>query len=166
MGWLYESENHTKRDLIQNNTKSWKHQNASGECIAHCIRGTVLWSVWEIYCAPSGHFERYIRCDLTGKMPNGGPWGYKDMDESMHPYQYSCPLSYLKMVPKVLCADWRAGVQEFHAKRNRKVLLGATYDLPHSTLGHITIKCTRPLVGVGSDGRRYHVRKAQLGKVL
>ena len=116
MGRYYPHHCHTKRDLIQELTHNWISLRSSGQCLASCIRGNVLWSVWEIYYAYTGHFERYIRCDLMNKMIDGGPWGYKDMDESMHPYYYSCPLKYLDMVP-VKHAGWRKKVQEYHMMR-------------------------------------------------
>ena len=52
-------------------------------------------------------------------------WGYKDMEESMHPYYYSCPLSYLELVPIDQYggnAAWRAGVQQYHALQAEKRL--------------------------------------------
>ena len=34
----------------------------------------------------------------------------------MHPYYYTCPLSYLDLAPEQ-SADWRAGVRAYHARR-------------------------------------------------
>jgi hypothetical protein len=34
----------------------------------------------------------------------------------MHPYYYSCPLSYLDLAPEQ-SADWRAGVRAYHVRR-------------------------------------------------
>ncbi|CDN89632.1 hypothetical protein [Hydrogenophaga intermedia] len=34
-----------------------------------------------------GQSLRYIRCDLLER--SGGQWGYKSLDESMHPYYYT-----------------------------------------------------------------------------
>ena len=61
-----------------------------------------------------GQSLRYIRCDLLER--SGGQWGYKPLDESMHPYYYTCPLSYLDLAPEQ-SADWRAGVRAFHTRR-------------------------------------------------
>jgi hypothetical protein len=116
MGWYYPHHCHTKRDLIQELTRDWTSLRSSGQCLASCIRGDTLWSVWEIYYAYTGHFESYIRCDLMGKMPDGGPWGYKDMDEAIHPVRYSCPLKYLDMAPSVR-PDWRDKVRVYHKAR-------------------------------------------------
>jgi len=116
MGWLY-TDGQTRRELIESRTKGWKSKSGSATCIAHCTRGNVLWAVWEIYRQSTGAFERLITCDL---MQNYGGWGYKDMDESMHPFYYSCPLKYLKMVPEVQSQAWRNGVKKYHAKRKLK----------------------------------------------
>ncbi len=90
--------------------------------IAHALRGNVLWSVVEMtakaegvhHDLAAGQSPRYIRCDLLER--SGGQWGHKPLDESMHPYYYSCPLSYLDLAPEQ-SADWRAGVRAYHARR-------------------------------------------------
>ena len=59
-----------------------------------------FWSVTQVTAKADGvHRDlapgqslRYIRCDLLQR--SGGQWGYKPLDESMHPYYYSCPVSY------------------------------------------------------------------------
>ncbi|MCS7637428.1 hypothetical protein N0390_33235, partial [Pseudomonas aeruginosa] len=97
-------------------------ERASVKVIAHALRGNVLWSVTEVtakvegvhrHLAP-GQSLRYIRCDLLER--SGGRWGYKPLDESMHPYYYTCPLSYLDLAPEQ-STDWRAGVRAYHARR-------------------------------------------------
>ena len=82
----------------------------------------MLWSVVELTAKVEGvHRDlapgqslRYIRCDLLER--SGNQWGYKPLEESMHPYYYSCPLSYLDLAPEQ-SADWRAGVRAYHARR-------------------------------------------------
>ena len=40
------------------------------------------------------------------------------MDESVHPFFYSCPLGYLEMVPIETSGgnpEWRVGVRAYHA---------------------------------------------------
>jgi len=99
-------------------------------CLAHCYRGGafsgVLWAVWERTFIGNGQqakpVERWITCDLLRHQRDYG-WGYKDMDESMHPYQYSCPLKYLALVPIETYggnAEWREGVRAYHARQREK----------------------------------------------
>lgn len=111
MGWYYRNGG-TRRDLIEERTKGWERNGVVSECLAHCCRGNVLWAVWE-----QQHplwTSRFISCDL---MEYRGGWGYKPMEEAMHPYYYTCPISYLRMVPFVASAEWRELVREHHARK-------------------------------------------------
>ena len=126
MGWLF-TLGQTKKDLVARRTKAWDHATPDGAvitsvCLRHCYRGNaftgVLWTVWERTFTkdeqPVKPHERWIGCDLL-RYRKGDGWGYKDMEESMHPYYYSCPLGYLELVP-VACEKWREGVRSYHAR--------------------------------------------------
>jgi hypothetical protein len=118
--------------LIAERTKDWETTGPEGstvasKCLAHCYRGNtysgVLWAVWERRIIKDGvqvrPVERWITCDLLRYQRDYG-WGYKDMDESAHPYYYSCPLKYLGMVPIDQYGgnkDWREGVRANHARK-------------------------------------------------
>ncbi len=65
--------------------------------------GNTLW-VWH---SGKGGTDDWIGCYLLTCYQ--GEWGYKPMDESMHPFYYSCPKSWFTDVPAV-CEEWRAGV--------------------------------------------------------
>lgn len=136
MGWLF-TQGQTRKQLIESRAKDWEVTHTEGKyagvtvtskCIAHCYRGGrffgVLWTVWEQNFTMEGQeyrpTERWIGCDLLQFQRNFG-WGYKDMDESMHPYYYSCPLSYLEKVP-VANEEWRKKVRERHAQRKAQRL--------------------------------------------
>jgi len=73
-------------------------------------RGPVLWTVRESR-SPDGSTRRWIGCDILRRQPGFG-WGYKPMEEAMHPFTYHCPLEFLTMVPAV-CAEWRDGVHRY-----------------------------------------------------
>lgn len=129
MGWLFSSR-WTRRDLIAERSRDWEHQRDDGllvvsKCLAQCYRGGVfsgvLWSVWERTFVkvgqPTEPEQRWISCDLLRY--EGGEWGYKDMEESMHPYYYSCPLGYIDLVPIEKYgghAEWRELVRSYHAR--------------------------------------------------
>ena len=133
MGWLF-TYGRTRKGLIAERAANWERTADDGlavksTCLAHCYRGGrfsgVLWAVWERTFTKDGQTaqptERWITCDLL-RYRDGG-WGYKDMDESMHPYFYSCPLGYLKMVPIDQFggnAEWREGVRHYHAHQTEK----------------------------------------------
>lgn len=130
MGWTFGWGN--LRALINDRIKGWKNINAKtgltveSVCIAKCFRGNplfsgTLWMVWEQTFTKDGvetNKKCFIECDLL--RCTGGEWGYKDMEESMHPYYYNCPMKYLSMTP-VECPEWREGVQEYHRKRREKL---------------------------------------------
>lgn len=97
--------------------------------LAHCYRGggsQASWTVFERDFTKDGAevqlTERRIGCDLLRSQAGFG-WGYKDMDESMHPYFYSCRLKYLDLVPiEKFCGhpEWRANVRRFHRRQAEK----------------------------------------------
>lgn len=139
MGWLF-TPGVRRQELIGERSRSWERTLDDGTtvkstCLAHCYRGNmfsgVLWSVWErTFSAADGidesRSERWIQCDLLRYSRCNDGWGYKDMEESMHPYYYSCPLKYLEMVPIDPYGgneEWRKIVAEHHAKRRRKLTL-------------------------------------------
>ena len=134
MGWLFTT-GCTRRQLIAERTKDWTREGAKGvtiatTCLAHCYRGGafsgVLWAVWERRFTKDGEevqpTERWITCDLLRYQKNFG-WGYKDLDESVHPFYYSCPLKYLDLVPLDQFGgnpEWREGVRSHHARRKER----------------------------------------------
>ena len=132
MGWTssidWRSAEDVARDRIYHNQKV-AYNGTIFNTLAHTLtkeKGTnVLWSVIEVSYTKdtdnhkAGDKIRFIGCDLIEGSRSAG-WGYKDMEESMHPYYYSCPVEYLDMAP-AKCELWRANVREFHdAKRTRR----------------------------------------------
>ena len=120
MGWYFSPQSRT--ELIAELIAPQEAERASVKVIAHTLRGNVLWSVVDVTAKADGvhlHLRpgqslRYIRCDLLQR--SGNQWGYKPLDESMHPYYYTCPLSYLELAPEQ-SADWRTGVRAYHMRR-------------------------------------------------
>jgi hypothetical protein len=89
------------------------------KCLTKCLRGNVLWSVWE-----RNDGLRYIKCDILYK-DEYGYWGHKPLDEDCGPTHYSCPLKYiLTLVPinestSEYSRNWREGVVEYHNSRRK-----------------------------------------------
>lgn len=132
MGWTYPY-GVDRKQLIAQRVEGWERDTGEmlvkSTCLKHCYRGGVfsgvLWSVWERTFTKDGDevqpSERWIQCDLL--RCDRGEWGYKDMEEAMHPYYYSCPLSYLDHVPIDRYggnAEWREQVAEHHRRRADK----------------------------------------------
>jgi len=125
MGWYFSRQ--TRDQLIRELIRPQESERARSEVIAHTLRGNVLWSVVRITVKQAGFMKlaagdsiNVIRCDLL--QGSGGEWGHKPLDESMHPYYYSCPLRYLDMAP-VRSSEWREGVRAYHAGRRKSAAL-------------------------------------------
>lgn len=117
MGWLFTHQTHSQ--LIASLIQPRSDENASLEVLEHQLATNVLWSLTRVTARKpgwnqleAGESQVFIRCDLLDHSDDG--WGYKAMEESVHPYYYSCPLRYLDLAPEQ-SADWRAGVRQFHA---------------------------------------------------
>ncbi len=131
MGWLF-TRGSTRQELIRERTRNWTAGGPDGmtvvtSCLAHCYRGGafsgVLWAVWERVFVRGGEVvkptERWIACDLLRHRRDDG-WGYKDLEEQMHPFFYSCPAKYLDLVPLETyggCKEWREGVRRYHERQ-------------------------------------------------
>jgi len=132
MGWTYP-HGVNRKQLIAQRVEGWERDTGEmlvrSTCLKHCYRGGVfsgvLWTVWERTFTTEDKevqpTERWIQCDLL--RCDGGEWGYKDMEESMGPYYFSCPLGYLELVPIDRFggnAEWREEVIEHHRRRAEK----------------------------------------------
>lgn len=101
-----------------------------------CYRGGYgsgnLWTVWEVTLEGQAESEpplyRYIELFMLqyyrGKAEELVGWGYKPIPEKDHPYFYSCPLSYLDMVPEdrypeQTRPDWRRTVRDIAGDKKR-----------------------------------------------
>ncbi|ANX03903.1 hypothetical protein [Immundisolibacter cernigliae] len=122
MGWYFSRQ--TRDQLIRELIQPQESERARSEVIAHALRGNVLWSVVRVTARQAGVLDvtegestTFIRCDLL--QGSGGEWGHKPLDESMHPYYYSCPLRYLDMAP-VRSGEWREGVRIHHEQRRTR----------------------------------------------
>jgi hypothetical protein len=100
MGWTF-TRGATQDDVIQ-------ELLADASTLEHELCGNVLWAVMQ------GRQQKFIACFLLEDGGNG--WGYKAMEEGMHPYYYDCPLRLLDLAPAV-CEKWRARVRAHHAQQ-------------------------------------------------
>ncbi len=114
MGWTF-IRGATRQDIIGELLQTSEDESGKSTVLAHCLRGNVLWSVWEFLDKKTNKSQCIIGCDLMEQHNQYG-WGYKRMEEGMHPLYYNCPLNYLDMVTeeKVICPEWRARVREEH----------------------------------------------------
>ena len=165
MGWSF-TKNATRRDVIEYWTggagRGFPAALGEGwQCLAHTARGNVLWTVEQ---RPDGH--RFIGCILLSK-DRGFGWGAKAMEESMHPYHYSCPLSYLDMAPETN-ATWREKVRFYHERRkltNWKP--GTRMTLPRcSPKGVFEIVSLKPLRARHENGIIFRLTRKLLAEAV
>lgn len=116
MGWIYSKT--TRDELIRELTQLHDTDAGRYETVAHTLCENVLWAVVQITAKKAGTFNldvgqstSVIACYLLDRSSSG--WGYKPLDEAMHPYYYSCPLAYLDMAPEQ-SAEWRTRVRAYH----------------------------------------------------
>ncbi len=119
MGWLYCSSSrsdliaHIKRD-IQTSTNLTP--------IDYSAAGNFLYALVDVHPTETKPAYKTI---LVFKMAGGNSesphyrWGYKDMDESMGPYAYTCPLKFLdaSTCQTETAIAWREACRAEHAKK-------------------------------------------------
>jgi hypothetical protein len=146
MGWTSYS-NYSKADVI-NNIKTMYPADMQWSLVGNNLWG-LFTAIRETERVKVG--EKVIllyRLSSFGK----NEYGYKDMCESMHPYQYNCPLKFLKEAV-VECQEWRDNVVKFHeSNRNlRKQVANLMIDdiiqLKNSRIKEVKIVSVKPLLG-------------------
>ncbi len=117
MGWLYCAN--SKEELIDRLTDKRRFPETT-KIIARRIVGNNHWFVGEVEGGKRFIGLDKMACDTSSKYMN---WGYKDMDESMGPYEYNVPLNFLKLAPFVEefsghhSKAWREHVVQYHARK-------------------------------------------------
>jgi len=117
MGWLFSNRWGSKDELVRF-LRSPERNGPHYEVLASTVRGSRHWYVARY--TKDDKVVTFIGLDLMESGGNEG-WGYKDMDESVGPYYYDCPLRFLDMVagsePVGYAEKWRESVREWHAKK-------------------------------------------------
>jgi hypothetical protein len=132
MGWSFPTSPTRRSTAIADLVKPWSggRDEKTGitshtACLAHCYRGGayrgILWAVFEVARKNDElvvvETMRFIACFILQYAKEYDSWGYKDMEESMGPYYYSCPLKYFDMVPETnegVQPKWREAVRQHH----------------------------------------------------
>jgi hypothetical protein len=175
MGWTTSSFWQSRRDIVQDRIKPWDYydekrdRTVTGRTLAYCVRGNCLWKVVE-HTRYAGQTlgwitqqTTFIALDLIRNYGKDEGWGYKDMDESVGPNYYNCPLKYLAMQPRVDCQSWRDDVKAYHAKRNMELRPGLIVGLSGCTPNVVKIEQTgRKILASAQDGSRYKIKRALL----
>jgi hypothetical protein len=115
MGWLFCKS--SKEALVNHLLDPNQYSNV--KIVDHALRGNHLWIQFE-----QSDGKRLVGLCLLGSSRRAFPtWGYKDMDETMHPYYYDCPLRLIDTATEPLnegSAKWREAVREYWKKKASK----------------------------------------------
>jgi hypothetical protein len=169
MGWYY-TYGATKPKIIAEITAPMASAcYGSRETLKKCVRGNVLWVLHKT-TNPAGEVTKWIGCYLLGAAHGSSrdnpEWGYKPMDEDMHPYYYSCPASILDEAdpPRTESSmKWRALCREHAAKQSRALKVGQWYALPGRQPNAVWVSSISPLRGVSAGGLTFKLARRMIG---
>lgn len=126
MGWTF-THGQSRAELIRLRTQGWDETDGTKyRCLDHRVVGNNLWTVFEKQ-SPHPHVPTERTIVLFMMQKSGESWGYKDIPEECGPYELSCPLQFLDMVPlpeSPFAAEWREKVRKYHARVNQPITIG------------------------------------------
>jgi hypothetical protein len=180
MGWTYSSGWPSPFELKRDQRAQMTECDILGEA------STAYGRRWWLALQSKKTGEKFILLMLLDRQPGYG-WGYKDIEESMGPVEYDCPVKLLDLVgelpsvehclvtradgtqydPFQYARPWRAEVRRQAALRKTPVKCGDKVWLTHSRVSPFTISEIRgrTLLGYGTDGVRYRVPRARIARV-
>lgn len=159
MGWSFK-QGQTKAELIAQRVERQENEFGTWETVAYSVKGNHLWKAKHFYNKETGIHDKYIALDLISS-DKGYGYGYKDLTEHEGPHYYDCPLKYLDIIPEPQdqCSiEWRKKVREYHAKMNRKFIVGQVIKLKNCKIPEVEVVSVKPLVGF-YNGLAYKVSK-------
>jgi len=165
MGWTFPF-NASRSDVVEDLTRDQKTANGGVfRTLRKCFRGNTMYALHE--SGPEGETRKWIAVYLLQRDASSGDWGYKDMDESMHPYYFDCPVSYLDEADEPTsdgAREWRAEVRRLAAERtSKKPKKGETWTLKGCRIPSVKITSLRPLRGWHA-GTVYKIKRGLLGE--
>ena len=163
MGWLFS--HFTKKDLLEDILEDRSEGERVNRILKHSLRGQTLYTLHET--GLEGDTTKWIGVFRLAKQD--GLWGYKDMDESMGPIYYDCPLYMLKEADppaNEYARQWREEVrvqaEKRKALRKNKPKVGERWALvPGCKIDEVLIVDERPLLG-RAGGTLYRIKRRHL----
>jgi len=161
MGWLTLSGT-TKQQIIQHVIQFEENAQCRWETIRYAVRGNIVWVVVQYLDKLNQIPDRFIVCYLL--RADGDGWGYKSIHEDSGPCYYSCPVSFLKLVP-ITCKIWRDEVYRYHERQCRCYNFGDVLILRYSIIPQVTVDQLKPLIG-HFKGIRYRIKRQHVERVI
>jgi len=168
MGWYY-SNDATRGDIILEITKTNSTDEGSFKTLRKCFRGNTMYALHE--SGKHGELRKWIGVYLLQRGTSNSPgWGYKPMDETMEPYYYACPVSYLDEADEPVsegAKKWRAKVRGLAAERKaKKPKKGEVWSLVGCSIPQVTLLSLKPLRGRCPNGVTYRIKRSLLGEIV
>ncbi len=156
MGWLFGYRNTTD---IKNDVNAMR---GSLTLVDQKVTnyGRHIWSLYETQVG-----ERFINLDLCRK--TDGEWGYKDMDESMGPFCYDCPLDLIRKAGPTkhhTAQTWRDAVESFHARSTRKLTVGTKIRMYSNNYEVVSVG--RQKIVRREDGRVFRLNRRNMSDLM
>jgi hypothetical protein len=130
MGWSFR-RGASKQTIIDDLLAPWDFMAQAGDekwtgkaagtrtqsvVLAFRCVGNSLWTVRETTITPpGGEAKTHKWIGLSLLEPDSYGWGHKEMDEAMGPYDWTCPVEFLDMVPQPegeFVAKWREAIRK------------------------------------------------------
>ena len=164
MGWLFSPSYGSPKGVVEHMEKQC--QRVGWKVLKHAFTcyGRRAWIALE------KEGKSFILLLMIDK--HDGWWGYKDIEESMGPCYYDCPLSLLDMTTgndHDASIEWRKGVRERHATRQARRLASKAVKVGdrvtvYGKAYQIIERIKRSFVGIQElTGRRYRITSLQIG---
>jgi hypothetical protein len=122
MGWDFK-QGATKKDIIADLVGRLGESDEYVTLVRRTV-GNCLWAVIEHNTGDAN--SRYINLYLL-ESKRGYGWGYKSIGECMEPYECSCPLAFLQMVPEGN-ESWRDRVRLYWAAKAKRGAQAAQFE--------------------------------------
>jgi hypothetical protein len=173
MGWLFSNNFNPNRRIELDKQFTWASETARCRVLKSAMVGTTYYAAIEYTIEETGERKVFAAVALTEASRDGG-WGYKDMDETVGPYETRCPASILDLLSPTdnqYALEWRQRCREYIARKKAapKPVAGAivTYG------GHqYRLDCPAPKASLGwhvtrvSDGRAFRMKAHQVRSAL
>lgn len=153
MGWDF-TQNSSKKDIINEIKYDFKTT-----LIKYQVKNNIMWMIIK----NTNTNDKYIACALLSYNKTINGWGYKLLDESMHPFYYDCPLEYLNETTQTN-QEWRKKVIAYYEHKQQlknylnNIKKGDIIKLQNCQINELTVISTKPLLGF-YNGKTYSIPK-------
>jgi hypothetical protein len=119
MGWTFSTYFDSNRRAVLDQEFQYETPTASTRVIKSAMVGSTYYAAVENMNKQTGERKVFALIALTRAGRDGG-WGYKDMDETMGPYETRCPASILDLLSPTdnqYALEWRQRCRDYIARK-------------------------------------------------